>query len=147
MRPGPHQTKPRKVLPLLARHYTVLAVDLPGHGFTDSASGRRHVDRRHGRRPARHLAVRDIDDRVSSPGESPLAKKIFAQGHEPSNRALERDTAYRYQAKQPVQNGDSAKVTVVVKDAKTGQPAGEVQWSATKVGDVWKLTDAPLPAK
>ncbi len=91
--------------------------------------------------------VRDIDDRVSSPGELPLAKKIFAQGHEPSKEALQRYTAYRYQAKQPVQNGDSAKVTVVVKDAKTGQPAGEVQWSATKVGDVWKLTDAPLPAK
>jgi magnesium chelatase accessory protein len=27
----------RKVMPLLAEHYRVLAVDLPGHGFTDSA--------------------------------------------------------------------------------------------------------------
>ena len=29
----------RKVMPLLAQHYAVLAVDLPGHGFTDSACG------------------------------------------------------------------------------------------------------------
>jgi magnesium chelatase accessory protein len=28
----------RKLIPLLARHYTVLAVDLPGHGFTDAAA-------------------------------------------------------------------------------------------------------------
>jgi len=31
----------RKVMPLLAQHYTVLAVDLPGHGFTDSVPGAR----------------------------------------------------------------------------------------------------------
>jgi magnesium chelatase accessory protein len=31
----------RKVMPLLAQHYTVLAVDLPGHGFTDSVPGLR----------------------------------------------------------------------------------------------------------
>jgi len=29
----------RDVMPLLARHHSVLAVDLPGHGFTDSAKG------------------------------------------------------------------------------------------------------------
>jgi magnesium chelatase accessory protein len=28
----------RKLIPLLARNYTVLAVDLPGHGFTDPAA-------------------------------------------------------------------------------------------------------------
>ena len=29
----------RRVMPLLAQHYTVLAVDLPGHAFTDSLAG------------------------------------------------------------------------------------------------------------
>ncbi len=29
----------RDVMPILARHYSVLAVDLPGHGFTGRASG------------------------------------------------------------------------------------------------------------
>ena len=31
----------RKVMPLLAPHYTVLAVDLPGHGFSDSVPNAR----------------------------------------------------------------------------------------------------------
>src|SRR5271165_6450300 len=31
----------RKLMPLLAQNYTVLAVDLPGHGFTDSVPGAR----------------------------------------------------------------------------------------------------------
>jgi magnesium chelatase accessory protein len=31
----------RQVMPLLAPYYTVLAVDLPGHGFTDSVPGAR----------------------------------------------------------------------------------------------------------
>lgn len=29
----------RDVMPILARHYAVIAADLPGHGFTDAASG------------------------------------------------------------------------------------------------------------
>ncbi len=29
----------RDILPLLAHHYSVIAVDLPGHGFTDPANG------------------------------------------------------------------------------------------------------------
>jgi len=31
----------RKLIPLLAEHYTVVAADLPGHGFTGSVSGAR----------------------------------------------------------------------------------------------------------
>lgn len=32
----------RALMPLLARHFTVLAADLPGHGFTDSVAGERN---------------------------------------------------------------------------------------------------------
>jgi magnesium chelatase accessory protein len=35
----------RSLLPILARDYTVVAVDLPGHGFTDSVGGARSARR------------------------------------------------------------------------------------------------------
>ena len=72
---------------------------------------------------------------------------MFAPDCEPSNEALLRYPAYHYEGKPPVQSGDSATVTVIVKDATTGEPAGEVQWSMKKINNVWKLKEAPLPAK
>ena len=82
-----------------------------------------------------------------SPGELQRMKPLFAPGCEPSSEALLRYPEYHFEGKPPVQSGDSATVVVVVKDAKTGGPAGEVQWSMTKINGKWKLKDAPLPAK
>ncbi len=89
--------------------------------------------------------VGDVDDRSSSPGELRLVKRVFAFGHEPSDKVLPRYAAFRYKGKNPVQNGDSATVTVIFADAKTGKPAGEAQWSASKLKGTWRLVDAPLP--
>ena len=77
--------------------------------------------------------VGDVDDRSSSPGELRLVKRVFAFGHEPSDKVLPRYAAFRYKGKNPVQNGDSATVTVIFADAKTGKPAGEAEWSASKL--------------
>jgi hypothetical protein len=89
--------------------------------------------------------IGDVDDRSSSPGELDLMKKVFVPGSEPSEKDLQRYPAYRYEGKQISQSGDSATVTVVLTDAKTGSPAGEVQWSLTKVNGTWRIKDAPLP--
>ncbi len=91
--------------------------------------------------------VEDVDDFAQTPRELKVIPRLFAPGCEPSDEALLRYPAYRYEGKPPVQSGDSATVTVIVKDAKTGTPAGEVQWSMTKVNGIWRLKDAPLPAK
>ena len=90
--------------------------------------------------------VADVDDRSSSPGELELMKKVFVPGNEPDKKALLRYPAYRYQGTKIVQSGDTATVTVVLTDAKTGNPAGEVEWSLVKVNESWKIKDAPLPA-
>ena len=55
---------------------------------------------------------------------SKLCRRLFAPGCEPSDEALLRYPAYRYEGKPPVQSGDSATVTVIVKDAKTGASGG-----------------------
>jgi len=90
--------------------------------------------------------VEDVEDVAHSPGELNRVKPLFAPGFGPSNEALLRYPAYRYEGKPPVLSGDSATVTVIVTDAKTGKPAGELQWSMTKVNGRWRLQDAPLPA-
>ena len=92
------------------------------------------------------MLVDDVDDFSQSKKELERIKPLFAPGSEPSRETLLRYMAYRYEGKRPVLSGDSATVTVVIKEAKTGNPAGEVQWSIIKVNDVWKLKEAPLPA-
>ena len=93
------------------------------------------------------MFVNDIDDRAQHPNERELIKLQFVPGSEPSKELLARYADYHYEGKPPVVSGDSATVTVVVKDVKTGNPVGEVQWSLVKVNDRWKFKDAPLPAK
>jgi hypothetical protein len=91
--------------------------------------------------------VEDVDDFAQTPRELKVIPRLFAPGCEPSKEALPRYAAYRYEGKSPVQSGDSATVAVIIKDAQTDQPVGELQWSMTKVNGVWKLKKAPLPAK
>jgi hypothetical protein len=88
--------------------------------------------------------VSDVDDFSQTPRELKSAvPRLFAPGHKPSDEVLPRYADYRYKEKQPVQSGDSATISVVLKDAKSGGPAGEMKWSMTKINGVWKLTDAP----
>jgi hypothetical protein len=92
------------------------------------------------------MLVDDVDDFSQSAKELERIKRLFAPGSEPSKEALARYSMFRYEAKLCVPSTDSATVTVIAKDAKSGETAGEVQWSVIKVHDVWKLKDAPLPA-
>jgi hypothetical protein len=90
--------------------------------------------------------IEDVDDRASLPNGLQLIKRVFVAGSEPSDKALPRYAAYRYKGSQVIQSGESATVTVSLTEAKTGNPAGEVQWTLAKVGNAWKIKEAPLPA-
>ena len=58
----------------------------------------------------------------SNPGQLPRHHKVVRPGLRTIKQALLAYPAYRYEGKPPVQSGDSATVTVIVKDAKTGIP-------------------------
>jgi hypothetical protein len=45
----------------------------------------------------------------------------------------------------PKVSGSSATMTVTVSNAATGEELGKMEWTAEKVGDAWKLKEAPLP--
>jgi len=92
------------------------------------------------------MLVEDVDDLSQSKNELERMKRLFVPGSAPTSEALLRYMAYRYEGKPPVQSGDSASVMVVIKEATTGNLAGEIEWSITKVDGVWKIKDAPLPA-
>ena len=90
--------------------------------------------------------VDDVDDFAKTPKELAVIPRLFAPDCKHSKEALPRYADFHYEVKRIVQSGDSATVTVVVKDAKTGDPAGELQWSMTNVdGRLWRIKDAPLP--
>jgi hypothetical protein len=91
------------------------------------------------------MLVEDVDDYSQNKNELERIRPLFAPGSGPSKEGLSRYTAYRYEGKTPVRSGDSATIAVAIKDAKTGNPAGEMQWSAIKVNNIWRLKDAPLP--
>lgn len=58
----------RGVAPLLARHFTVIAPDLPGHGFTERASGQR-------------LSLPAMADSVAELVDSLGVRPLFVVGH------------------------------------------------------------------
>jgi len=112
--------------------------------------------------------VRDVDDFAHDGDEITVVPRLFVPGRGPSDTELPRYADYHYQGEPPVQKGDAATVVVHVTDAKTGSSLGEVTWSMKKLNEfkdswnsgvkadargntagkgIWKLTEAPLPAK
>jgi hypothetical protein len=91
------------------------------------------------------MLIDAVDDFSHHPKEVDRIKQLFIPGSEPSKEALARYSDYHYEGKPPVVSGDSATVTVTLKDVKTGNPVGEVQWTLVKVNKGWKFKDAPLP--
>jgi hypothetical protein len=89
--------------------------------------------------------VSKVDKYAHRPKELANMADSFAPGCKPSEKVLPRYIAYHYEYKTPVRSGDTATVVVTVKNAKSQAVVGEVKWSAKKVDNIWKLTDAPLP--
>src|SRR5262249_1030593 len=42
-------------------------------------------------------------------------------------------------------DGDTATMEITVRNEKTGEGAGKVEWTFKKEGDAWKIATAPLP--
>ena len=88
--------------------------------------------------------VWDVDDFSQEAGEIKQVPRLFAPESQPDAKQLQRYAEFRYEVKQLAQSADAATLTVGLKDAKSGEDRGDVKWSAKKINNVWKLTDAPL---
>jgi hypothetical protein len=70
---------------------------------------------------------------------------LFAKGAAPAEAQRPRYLKYSYEVKSEKMSGDTATATVVVHDSQSGNVLGEVEWTAVKEGDAWRLEKAPLP--
>jgi len=64
---------------------------------------------------------------------------------EDSQRARYRRCSFDTVAGSLSASGDSASATVIVREISSGEILGEIEWTAEKVGDQWKLKSAPMP--
>jgi len=78
-------------------------------------------------------------------GSATSFQHIFAEGAAPKETERLEYTKHHYDVKSRNISGDSATLTVNIRDAATGSPEGEKEWTAVKVNDNWKLKEAPLP--
>jgi hypothetical protein len=77
-------------------------------------------------------------------GDPKSFESLFAPGAAPKDSERPKYKQYTYQLKDtPRVSGDTATFTAVM--SKDGSVVGEKEWTAVKVGDAWKLKDAPLP--
>ncbi len=71
-------------------------------------------------------------------------RSLFASGSVPADAAPYKK--YTYQGDREARiSGDTAAMTVVVRDANTGNEIARKEWTAVKEGGAWKLKTAPLP--
>jgi hypothetical protein len=73
-------------------------------------------------------------------------KEFWASGASvPADAQRQRYAKYHYEAGRPSIQGDTATVTVKVKDDDRPDPLGTVEWAFVKEGGRWKVKAAPLP--
>lgn len=78
-------------------------------------------------------------------GDPKNFQSLFAEGAAPKDSERPKYKQHKFQVKDtPRVSGDTAVFTVVV-SKPDGAVVGEKEWTAVKVGDKWKLKDAPLP--
>lgn len=86
--------------------------------------------------------VQDVSDATTQPKRF---EELFAKGKEPDKGRRKEYAQYNFRPiEQPSLDGDTAKVRVLVRD-RMDQTVGEVEWSAAREGDQWRLSNAPLP--
>ena len=71
----------------------------------------------------------------------------FAKGAMPTKQAeIKRYSTYMYQlGSDPSVSGDTATAQVKMREHRSGDNRGPVEWSFVKEGDAWKIKSAPLP--
>jgi hypothetical protein len=73
---------------------------------------------------------------------------LFTTSSKPPKQLRQQYARYSFRALEPpVVEADKATIKVRVRHARNDAEAGEVEWTAVKEGDAWKLEQAPLPAK
>ncbi len=87
-------------------------------------------------------AAADMSDMVGDPEDF---RSLFVDGAVPDDSQKRRYKGRSFGASDPKISGNSATMTVVIRDVNTWEVLGEVEWTAEKVGDRWKLKTAPLP--
>jgi hypothetical protein len=87
--------------------------------------------------------LRSFSGSASDPRNLPT---WFAQGATPPAAEQRKYGKYTYRAEgKPAVTGDTATVQVKLRDAKSDQEAGIVEWTFVKEGGNWKIKSAPLP--
>ncbi len=95
--------------------------------------------------------ARAISDLVEELNEARMdlkkATSLFAKQATPEKTAFKKYAPFSYWANvgKPIIDGDSATLKVAIRDEKTGDDAGQFDWSFVKEGEGWKIQSAPLP--
>jgi hypothetical protein len=94
--------------------------------------------------------VRRVSDVVEAFNETRTnAKKsepLFAQGAMPKGADFKKYADYSFMTTETARpTGDTATMEVSVRNEKTGDAAGKVEWTFKKEADAWKIEKAPLP--
>jgi hypothetical protein len=95
-----------------------------------------------GQRIARRVS--DFNDDVSNPKKMAAS---FATGALPAKPAeTKRYSSYMYQlAGDPSVSGATATAPVKLREHRSGEERGPLEWTFVKEGDAWKIKSAPLP--
>ena len=86
--------------------------------------------------------VEGIPDATRSPQ---AFASIFSTATPPNEMQRRQFVQYTFVARAASVSGDEAAVKVELRNRTTGDTVGEVEWTAVKEGNYWKLKDAPLP--
>jgi hypothetical protein len=96
--------------------------------------------------PSEDARVIGLVTGVGEAAGSPDAfKSMFAEGAAPSEQERQKYRKYSYEVKSHRVSGDTATVTMNVKDVAPGSPVGEKDWTCVQTSNGWKIKEAPLP--
>lgn len=105
----------------------------PSHSSINADGDAKHIS---------HAVDQFNESRMKEKDSEPL----FAKGAMPKGREFKRYGGYSYfPTGRARRDGDAATLEVTVRDEKTGEEAGKIEWSFKKEGDAWKIAKAPLP--
>jgi hypothetical protein len=120
----------------------LLAVLLPGPGCGGGPAAA-------GGPPDDARKVVDVVDALNETIARPKgAEALFVAGAAPAKAEFKRYARFSYWSAvgdPPAIDGDAARMKVTIRDERSGEDAGQVEWTFRREGDGWKIAAAPLP--
>ena len=94
--------------------------------------------------------ARRVSDVVEQFNESRMNEKrsqnLFARDAMPKGAEFKKYGQYSYFTTGSARaDGDTATMEITLRNEKTGEDAGKVEWKFKKEADAWKIATAPLP--